>query len=439
MSRQANAESAVAIAPACAAPDLPAQLEELRRELQLRDRALDLAARGCFAIDMRNPAQPIVFVNTPLARHTQHTVEDLLGQSAVLENYGELRQSCDVRIGPDVLLNDVLLNSLSDSNGTITHYLCVIDDKFSQVIANNSRKELQERLFAELREHERMAVELRIAQKLEAVGRLAAGVAHEINTPIQYVGDSVHFLQSALGDFQKVLDAYRDGINRLVAGAAPQQVKDELDAAERAGDIEFHTVEMPKAFARTMDGVARVAQIVRAMKEFAHPSVDEQSPADINHALQTTLIVAKNEYKYVAQVETEFGELPHVMCNIGELNQVFLNLIVNAAHAIAESGKDATQGKISITTRLAEENIEVVIADNGRGIAKENMPKIFDPFFTTKEVGKGTGQGLAITRAIVIDKHRGSVNVKSKVGAGSRFIVRLPIAGRPSTGIEAVS
>jgi signal transduction histidine kinase len=225
---------------------------------------------------------------------------------------------------------------------------------------------------------------------------------------------------------------YRAGIDELTAGVAPDAVKERVQSAEQTADLEFVTTEMPKAFQRTLDGVERVAQIVRAMKEFSHPDVDEQNEADINHALEITLIVARNEYKYSAEVETRFGELPPVVCNIGKLNQVFLNMIVNAAHAIADSGKDASAGKITVSTACDERDVTIEFADNGCGIPRANLDKIFDPFFTTKEVGRGTGQGLAITRSIVVEKHRGSVQVESEVGVGTRFIIKLPIAGRPS-------
>jgi signal transduction histidine kinase len=187
---------------------------------------------------------------------------------------------------------------------------------------------------------------------------------------------------------------------------------------------------VPKAFERTLQGVERVAAIVRAMKEFAHPDANEHSPADLNHAIETTLIVAHNEYKYTATVETKLGPLPEVMCNVGELNQVFLNLIVNAAHAIQESGKDAATGRMTIATVRNRDSVVISIADNGCGIPEENLEKVFDPFFTTKEVGRGTGQGLAIARSIVSEKHGGSIDVHSTVGVGTHFIVRLPIVGR---------
>jgi signal transduction histidine kinase len=195
-------------------------------------------------------------------------------------------------------------------------------------------------------------------------------------------------------------------------------------------DLEFLHAEIPRAFERTLEGVQRVADIVRAMKEFAHPGHVEQSAADLNHAVQTTLTVARNEYKYSAQIETHLGELPDVICNVSELNQVLLNLIVNAAQAVRESGKDATTGRISITTESVPDRVRIRITDNGCGIPQENLEKIFDPFFTTKEVGLGTGQGLAIARSIVVDKHGGEISVESELGVGTSFILSLPIEGR---------
>jgi signal transduction histidine kinase len=233
-------------------------------------------------------------------------------------------------------------------------------------------------------------------------------------------------------DLEKLVASYRQALGRVAAGEPTSEILEHIAAVEAKADLGFLSAEMPKAFERTLDGVERVAGIVRAMKEFAHPDTNEQGPADINHALETTLIVSRNEYKYLAEIETDFQPLPEVTCNIGELNQVFLNLIVNAAHAIQASGKDIGQGRIRIATATAGSSVSITIADNGCGIPRENIDKVFDPFFTTKEVGKGTGQGLAITRSIVIEKHAGKIDLDSTIGVGTRFVIELPIAGRPA-------
>jgi signal transduction histidine kinase len=294
------------------------------------------------------------------------------------------------------------------------------------------QRRLQEEVYAQMQERERMGVELRLAQKLEAVGRLAAGIAHEINTPIQFVGDSVSFLQSAVTDLESLLGQYQESARTCAADTSAASDLRALEEVQERIDLGFLRVEIPKSFERAQQGLERVTSIVRAMKEFAHPDSPEQSAADLNHAIRTTLTVSHSEYRYHAQVETHFEELPEVTCNVGELNQVLLNLIVNAAHAIQDAGKDAHDGRITISTQASQEEVSICVTDNGCGIPEENVEKIFDPFFTTKEVGRGTGQGLAIARSIVVDKHGGAIEVQSTVDAGTRFTLRLPIAGKHS-------
>lgn len=284
-------------------------------------------------------------------------------------------------------------------------------------------------------EHARMETELRMAQKLEAVGQLAAGIAHEINTPIQFVGDGLVFLRESFEDLERLLGAYRDALGGLMAGAATHDdIRAQLEQAEDAADVEYLRERVPGAFARTLEGVERVASIVRAMKEFAHPQ-RAQAPADINRALKTTLEVTRNEYKYVAEVVTDFEDLPEVVCNLSDINQVFLNLIVNAAHALqdvrAETGR---LGTIRISTRREGDSAVITVADDGPGIAAAIQTRVFDPFFTTKSVGRGTGQGLAIVRSVV-ERHGGSVRFETTPGAGTTFTIRVPFAGAPPAAV----
>ena len=245
----------------------------------------------------------------------------------------------------------VAIRPIFDAAGRLTHSVAVGADITAKRQESNKKQELQDKLVAEMRERERMVIELQLAQKLESVGRLAAGIAHEINTPIQYVGDSVHFLRSAFEDFNGLLDGWCGGDHRIARQPGARCTSAWLLRQSRNGAIwSFSAPKFPRSFDRTFDGVERVTNIVKAMKEFAHPDANEHSPSDLNHALQTTLLVASNEYKYVAKVYTDFAELPDVVCNIGELNQVFLNLIVNAAHAIHDAGKDLNSGEIKIST-----------------------------------------------------------------------------------------
>ena len=271
-------------------------------------------------------------------------------------------------------------------------------------------------------------VELRQAQKLESVGRLAAGIAHEINTPIQFVGDNARFLQDSFAGLQTLLNKYQELRDAAASGAVSPDLLAEVRRVEEESDCAYLLEEIPKALSQTLDGVTRVATIVRAMKDFAHPEGKEKATADLNKALQSTLTVARNELKYVADVETEFGELPLVVCHISDLNQVFLNLLVNAAHAIGEVVKESGQkGKIRVRTAAEGKTVLITISDTGCGIPEGIRNKVFDPFFTTKEVGRGTGQGLAIARSVVVDRHKGSLTFESEVGKGTTFYIRLPL------------
>jgi signal transduction histidine kinase len=290
-------------------------------------------------------------------------------------------------------------------------------------------------LHDEMRQRSQMEVELRQAQKLESVGRLASGIAHEINTPVQFVSDSCSFLETATDDLINLIGAYRGALDELDrATLAPAAAAARLRGLETERDVAYMIDQIPLAIRRALQGLERVSAIVHAMKDFAYPDHQDQAPADLNRAILSTLTVARNEYKYIAEVHTELGDLPHVTCHIGELNQVILNLVVNSAHAI-ESAKAEHErdGQIVIRTRDLGEHVAIEVEDNGCGIPPENFDKIFDPFFTTKEIGKGTGQGLAIARSVVVDKHRGKIDVASRVGYGTTFTITLPVHGHPDT------
>jgi signal transduction histidine kinase len=293
-------------------------------------------------------------------------------------------------------------------------------------------------MMLDVTDQRRLENELAQAQKLESVGRLAAGVAHEINTPVQFVSDSVSFVREAMDDLSEIVDKYRELRNATEQGADVAAAAKAAEEAEDDADLDYILENAPVALDRARDGLGRVAAIVRSMKEFAHPDRKEMAQADLNQAIQSTLVIASNEYKYVAEVETRFGELPMVNCFAGEINQVVLNLIVNAAHAIGDVVKGTQdKGKICVTTRVLETEVEIAIADTGKGIPPEVRARIFDPFFTTKEVGKGTGQGLAIARSVVVDKHGGTLYFETEVGKGTTFYIRLPISGPASATAAA--
>jgi two-component system NtrC family sensor kinase len=301
-------------------------------------------------------------------------------------------------------------------------------DELEATVASRTQELVQANaaLAEHLRVRERMETELRLSQKLEAVGQLAAGVAHEINTPVQYVADNLQFLRDGMVALSTMASAMvAEALAARTDATAP--LVDRMTGLATAADLDYLSREIPVSLDSVHDGVARIAKIVRAMKELAHPGPREATAVDLARALQNALDVTAATYRYVADVETEFAALPPVVCFGSDLNQVFLNLIVNAAHAMED--KQAGRGQLGIRTSLDGDHAMIAISDTGSGIPEANRDRIFDAFFTTKEVGRGTGQGLAISRSIVVDRHGGTLTFDSKVGVGTTFYVRIPITG----------
>ena len=262
---------------------------------------------------------------------------------------------------------------------------------------------------------ERKAAEERMAssERHESIGRLAAGVAHEINTPIQYLSDSMKFI----GEGVQELLAYVDKLQ--AAQTTPAEPND---------DIEYLREELPPAMKRVSEGLGRIAEIVRSLKDFSHADQDDLAAVDINRAINSTLVVARSEYAAVADIETELAPLPPVTCHGGQINQVLLNLIVNASDAITDVvGRTGCRGKIVVRTRHENDQVVIEINDTGGGIPEAIRGRVFDAFFTTKEVGSGTGQGLSVARNVIVKGHGGTIDFVTESGVGTTFLVRLPI------------
>lgn len=286
-------------------------------------------------------------------------------------------------------------------------------------------------LGADLTAHRSLESQLLQAQKLESVGQLAAGVAHEINTPMQYLGDNLDYLEKKVQNLSPAID----GLEQLTKPDLPEETRAQLltELIETAQKLKLKKFiqQLEEAISDSRDGVQHVSTIVRAMKEFAHPGQDEMTPVDINRALESTIAVSTNEWKYVAKVETRFDETaPCVMAMAVELNQVFLNILVNAAHTIDDFNRKhgVAQGIISVSSKQLANCVEVTISDTGTGIPDSVKQRIFDPFFTTKDVGKGTGQGLSIAHSVIVKKHGGRLWCESPDGCGTTFFIQIPLA-----------
>ena len=268
------------------------------------------------------------------------------------------------------------------------------------------------------------------SMKLESIGELSAGIAHEINTPIQFIGNNVSFLKESFEDMLQLLEKYRKLAEMAENEHRFHDLMEEIADLEDMADIEYLQEEAPKAFEQTLDGVNRVTQLVQGLKGFAHAGSNAtKQDADLNKIILDTLIVCKNAYKYVAELETKLEQLPLVPVYPGDIAQVLVNIIVNAAHAIDDKRKENDElGKITIESFQKNGMIIISITDTGGGIPENIQGRIFDPFFSTKEVGRGSGQGLAISRTIINGKHNGELDFISETGRGTTFFIKLPLA-----------
>ncbi len=404
--------------------------EERARLTQERLLILDCAAEGIYGIDLKGC---ITFTNRSASRMFRCEPANVNGKNSHAlfhhthpDGSAYLNDDCPIeqalKTGQDARSDE---EYFWRTDGT---HLAADYSVFPVMEAGNIKGAVV--CFSDITERKRMEIELRHAQKLEAVGGLAAGIAHEINTPIQFVGDNTRFLQDAFQDQLKMLEKYEEVCSQALGGTVTSELLKEVIKVRENIDWDYLRLEIPKALDQMLDGIGRVAKIVRAMKEFSHVDrSSEKTPSDLNKALESTLVVARSELKYVAEVETEYGELSPVVCHLGDLNQVFLNLLINAAHAIGDVVESGTKGLIVVRTKQLEDWVEVSISDNGGGIPAAVQEKIFDPFFTTKGVGKGTGQGLTLARAVVVEKHGGTLTFETAAAKGTTFFVRLPVNG----------
>lgn len=402
--------------------------EELRRLHLQNDLILNSAGEGIFGID---PKGRFIFVNPAGAKMLGYEPQELIGRPCreVLGPTGATASA-----DPAALIEHTLADGLPRSLETAV--LPRRDDSTFPARYNCMPIRDRERTsgavvtFADITGQKRLEQQLAQAQKLESIGQLAAGIAHEINTPTQYIGDNIRFLRDALTDLDLLLQRCLRIGGALDDPQALEELAAGIAAAAESADLPYLLEEIPKALCQALEGVERVTKIVRSMKEFSHPGSEEKQAVDLNRALESTLTVSRNEWKYVGDVVTRFDpDLPPVTCLPADLNQVFLNLIINAAHAIEAKagGREGPKGTITVSTRRDGPWAEIEVRDTGTGIPRAIWGKIFDPFFTTKKVGRGTGQGLAIARAIVVERHGGTITFESEEGVGTAFVVRIPI------------
>jgi PAS domain S-box-containing protein len=400
-----------------------------RKRTEDRLRQLSMAVeQSPVSVEITDLQGKITYVNRTFTESSGYSADEVLGKSSNIlksgystsADYHQLWETIiaggewrgqfhNRRKNGELYWESAVIRPIESHDGVISHFLALKED-------------ITEKLAMER--------QLRQSQRLEAIGQLAAGIAHEINTPIQYIGDNTGFMKESWRHLAGLLAAAQKLRSELTPGVVSQATIDSFDECSRSADVEYLSQDIPRAIDQTLEGVQRVARIVSAMKEFSHPGSQEKQAVDLNRAIETTITISHNEWKYVADVQTQLDpHLPLVPCLAGEINQVLLNLVVNAAHAIADVPRKEASclGTITLSTRKDGDWVEIRVADTGTGIPEHIRDKVFDPFFTTKEVGKGTGQGLTLAHAVIVKRHGGSIWLDSEVGKGTTFFVRLPI------------
>jgi len=409
----------------------PLDAEELRANLEVADRILFMeeSVRDLHAeTELFLNAVPSILIGTDLSgkiKRWNQAAEQLLGLSQD-KVQGRTLDECGVawnlRTGKPIRLDDLAIRK----NNLVRLLVLNIHPLRSHV--GNVVGSLI--VGADITESRIREEQLRQAHKLEAIGQLAAGVAHEINTPTQFVSDNVRFFKDSWMGLSGLISRLQTLKCRTASADAATGACSEIEAALSNLDLDYLAREVPLALDDTLDGLQRITKIIQAMKEFSHPGSREKRPTDLNRAIQSTLTVSQNEWKYVAEVETDFDpDLPLVPCLVDKFNQAILNLVINATHAIEDAAQpgSGSKGRITIRTRRAGDAVEIRIADTGGGIPEDIRHRVFEPFFSTKEVGRGTGQGLALAHTVIVTEHQGRIWFESETGTGTVFFIRLPL------------
>lgn len=423
------------------------EIERAHNELQHQKMALDNHA----IVSIANQDETVAHVNEKFIEISQFNEDELIGGHFCIgmsdeqpeEFFVELSSTIQSgKVWDGVICNNkkdgtpywtnTTITPFIDNNGDIYRFVVISTDITAQKLAEREIRDKSVEIELANEELKNTRSQALHAEKLASVGQLAAGIAHEINTPIQFVGDNTRFLQEAFEDVFSLLDTYAEQSKAVIDGSAEAvEIASRAEAQRKDIDIDYISEEVPTAIKQSLEGVERVTKIVRSMKDFSHPGSDQKEAVNLARSIESTIIVSRNEWKYIAEIDTDFDDsLTSVPCFPGELNQVILNMIVNASHAIEDTRAEGSEelGRISISTKRMDDYAEIRIGDSGTGMPEDVRKRIFEPFFTTKGVGKGSGQGLAIAYSVIVEKHKGSIDVESEPGKGTTFIIHLPLA-----------
>lgn len=416
------------------------QVRQIEEELRLHDRAMAASSCGITIADARQPDMPLIYINEAFEAITGYPTAEVLGKNCRFlqgedRNQPELDEmraalkegrSCRITIrnyrkDGSLFWNELFTAPVFDHEGQLTHYVGVQTDVTARKLAEEAltRKTIElERALTELRETQVLLVH---SEKMSALGQMVAGVAHEINNPISFVNSNLHSFKQSVGELSGAYDALEGLI--LEAGSSAEQ--DAARHIRQQAELDFLLSDVDDLLTASFEGLGRVRKIVEALRTFSRLDEADLKIANLGENIRSTLLMARGELQGKVEVELDVDDLPDIKCYPAELNQVFLNIIINAAQAI--EGK----GLLAITGRELADNLELRFSDTGAGIPTDVLDKIFNPFFTTKAVGTGTGLGLSIAHKIITDRHHGSIRVESTPGAGTTFVITLPKELKP--------
>lgn len=426
---------------------LQADLAERKRVEAEAAKLLRAVEQSPSAVVITDPHGIIQYANPQFTQITGYSTQEARGNMPCLLTPSDQEFACDLswkdivgghrwsgellnqRKNGEIYWARMLISPMHETDGTITNYVVIQEDITQQKAAAEELLRKNAEIEIALEHVKTTQMQLIQQEQLAGIGQLAAGVAHEINNPLGFILCNVEMLQKYVERFVELIHVYQ-GFKQEVSSSADDSLRArilQLEAVERDGKIERTLRDLPELFQDVNEGLERVSKIVKGLKLFSRiDQSDQYAEFDLNIAIQNTLLVAKNEIKYYAEVETQFAAIPMIEAVAGQINQVLLNIIVNAAHAV--KGKETGQmGRIGIVTYSDDKNVYCEIEDSGMGIPKDIISKIFNPFFTTKPVGQGSGLGLSISYDIIVNKHQGEIRVESQMGIGSKFIIRLPI------------
>ncbi len=324
------------------------------------------------------------------------------------------------------MIQNCTLFPIIGDNNQVSHICISITDATATAVTQIRLKDTSERLNEEKKAQQRLIQKLEEAksqllqsEKMASIGQLAAGVAHEINNPVGFIKSNFNSLKEYTQELNSAIEKY-NGIIKTISDADIEQSVNDINDEH---DIDFVLEDITNLLSESFDGISRIEDIVKSLKHFSRADTNQWEDANINEGIESTLRVVAHELKYIAEIEKNLGELPSIQCLPMQINQVLMNLLINAGQAIDEENKD---GKIIISTEHKDQQVIINISDNGKGISEEHLIKIFDPFFTTKPIGKGTGLGLSLSYNI-IQKHKGNITATSTPGSGTNFTITLPV------------